>query len=487
MREHDISYPCMPNGPVEDTKAGRRCVFCGYLNPDRVHLATHAFNQCRGITGQSKRYTRKVNLINHLQEIHGVEDGQALAKSWRETKRKRSHGCGFCVYCCASLAELTTHIDNEHWKRHANREQWQPATVLLSLLSQPEVHSAWTRCLNSHKVPKDVACTWDQHLITDLQYSLEQRTEDAEILAHRAFRQSSYYQACSDKFEDPIESKHTDSTSNGGWLPLVPQVSPQHPIAEVDYDPSHYGFSSRLSSLPWPSNDAKDYMRCDPKSNDYTDYQSIVSDARYASFHAPTMPSIQHSNASNHEFSSESHSQTQGINTGSDPHWSTPDSTLPLEDNSFSYSTPGPIIDSKSQYFPSQSQSRHHGLDWHDSFDHFIISSGQPDAASTNFSPEPTTQYGRYQNVIPEVKQVLSHVRHNSIPLAPGVPDRRTSPFSASVHKRKHSDSSTLGPDARRETDSDIDIHTGQRAMYRHHDDHLSGRRRRGRNAEYHS
>ena len=105
MREHEkheTIYTCMPDGPVRYTEAGAVCYFCGASNPNEFHLATHSVSECYGQYAKRQRYTRKVNLQNHIKAVHNTSEdhASALATVW--------------VDAIADLAFETSSCDFDH-------------------------------------------------------------------------------------------------------------------------------------------------------------------------------------------------------------------------------------------------------------------------------------------------------------------------------------------------------------------------------------
>ena len=185
--QHEKGYACMPNGPIEITRSGRHCAFCGLSNPDQKHLDTHATVLCVRASTRDRRYTRRFQLVKHL-EVHGIFNGTGLADSWRIHLKKRYYSCGFCVALFLSNGDRLNHIDVCHFRRFQLIDQWNPNVVIRGLLLQPAVLECW-----KEKTIYDIRSanlTWDPHVIASLQPRLEMSEEPAENLAADALYQS---------------------------------------------------------------------------------------------------------------------------------------------------------------------------------------------------------------------------------------------------------------------------------------------------------
>ncbi|KAL2042575.1 hypothetical protein N7G274_004334 [Stereocaulon virgatum] len=239
MREHEIIYPCMPNGPVRETETGPRCCFCDLTCPDHEHLDTHSISRCYGGCKDAQKYSRRVNLIKHIEDIHHTSNAiaSALADEWQNShKRKRKFfSCGFCVTIFSTLRDQNSHIDKEHWSQHQDRRAWDTTKVILGLLRQPGVRESWQELLTKSDIRSDSELwpRWDPTTSEALQLNLEIRQGSAQALAQLAFKTSSYYQSrqvvptpeiasqrCSKDFE--IE-RNTSASQNADISMQVPR------------------------------------------------------------------------------------------------------------------------------------------------------------------------------------------------------------------------------------------------------------------------
>ena len=201
MREHETIYTCMPYGPVRPTEAGGECYFCGASNPNETHLATHDVSKCYGQS--AKRYTRKINMHNHIKDIHKASEdhASALAKAWVDPHRnkRKFFSCGFCICCFPTLVKKSNHIDLEHWRKHQELNAWDNDKVILGLLLQPGVKEEWHQRLMSAGIDPQFdplfnpAPHWDRSVVEQLQLQLEIGEGPPSSLAGLAFETSSYY------------------------------------------------------------------------------------------------------------------------------------------------------------------------------------------------------------------------------------------------------------------------------------------------------
>ena len=184
MKEHETVYPCKANDPRDITNDIDTCRLCNIISPDQAHLDSHNINLC---AGKPRRYTRKINLVKHL-ELHGVHQGSDLADKWRVTLEKRFYSCGFCVASFTTISEQLLHVDN-HFKDQEDICNWDFTKVIKGLLLQPGVSQSWHAFSAAYE---SSAFSWDQSLNRDLQLRLELSEESPSSLALAAFNDSMY-------------------------------------------------------------------------------------------------------------------------------------------------------------------------------------------------------------------------------------------------------------------------------------------------------
>ena len=221
MREHETIYTCMPDGPVKPTEAGAECYFCGASNPNETHLATHEVSKCYGQS--AKRYTRKINMHNHIRDIHKTSEdhASALAKAWVDphTIKRKFFSCGFCICCFPTLVKKSNHIDLEHWRQHQELNAWDNDKVILGLLLQPGVKEEWHQRLMSAGIDPQFdprfnpAPHWDPSVVEQVQLQLEIGEDPPASLAGLAFETSSYYSTYQNKVSN---GNLTFQPCNGG-------------------------------------------------------------------------------------------------------------------------------------------------------------------------------------------------------------------------------------------------------------------------------
>ena len=202
MREHETEYTCMPDGPVKSTEASKECYFCGAPDPNQTHLATHSVSKCSGQYAKRQSYTRRVNLSNHIRDVHKTSEDHAfaLAKAWGDShKNKRKFfSCGFCISGFPTLVGKSNHIDTEHWRQHQDLKEWDNNKVILGLLLQPGVEQEWHRLLMSAGIDPgfdplfNPAPQWALSVVENVQLQLEIGEDPPAALAELAFETSSY-------------------------------------------------------------------------------------------------------------------------------------------------------------------------------------------------------------------------------------------------------------------------------------------------------
>ena len=173
MKEHETFYPCMPAGPVEDTADGRKCAFCGLLNPNRDHLAEHHVTICYSSSKTPARKSRKSLMVSHLAQHHVFDEAAwDLAERWKCERKRRAFSCGFCVKTFTSIMDQLNHIDNEHYKYGQDKSSWDISTVIKGLLHQTKVRKFWERVLESKQL-EEINFRWDSPAAESLQTELE--------------------------------------------------------------------------------------------------------------------------------------------------------------------------------------------------------------------------------------------------------------------------------------------------------------------------
>ena len=187
MREHYTTYYCVPPDSIKHTKDGPICIFCGVLNPDPRHLNTHNDHRC-----VNKKYTRKENLIAHLEDKHGMRNGSVLAKQSKYTVDQKYFACGFCVFCCNSLNELVNHIDARHYRNSEHICDWEDDNVIRGLLSQPVVDEYWRSVRAADPHLQQSWFMWDPTHAKQLRHRLEMSREPAHILFQAVIEKSNY-------------------------------------------------------------------------------------------------------------------------------------------------------------------------------------------------------------------------------------------------------------------------------------------------------
>ena len=227
MKEHETSFCCMPNGPIEHTAEGTRCAFCGFRNPDRSHCDAHRAFPCANKSLDVRSYTRKPHFISHL-ETHHYSDIDRLAKLWKVTIEKKHFACGFCISHFHSLIEQLNHIDTFHYKRSQHVRDWDSNHVIRGLLLQPDVAKSWRGILASHPAVKESLLRWDPSVIKELQYRLEMGNDPPETLAKIAFDQTTHSMSLKVEYEtvNSIQLSLLDGVTEPQQVPMTQATAP---------------------------------------------------------------------------------------------------------------------------------------------------------------------------------------------------------------------------------------------------------------------
>ncbi len=183
----------MPFGAVEDTGSGPECAFCGIHDPDQSHLLKHNAIPCPGAGRKPLTLSRRSNLVKHLT-LHKIfgEAAFALAGKWRYDSGKKAFSCGFCIKLFSTLADRSSHIDNEHWKNGQDMSGWSLTKVIKGLLLQPRLREIWQGCITSNPSLHESSFRWDLPRAEGLQSKLELGEDSPIDLANLAYGLSNY-------------------------------------------------------------------------------------------------------------------------------------------------------------------------------------------------------------------------------------------------------------------------------------------------------
>ena len=215
MKEHETCYPC---------------ILCGNSST----------------LGKDKKFTRKSNLVNHLQENHSIsaKPALALADQWKRTEPKKAYACGFCVKYFGTLQEQMNHIDNLHYKHSQDMTEWDHNNVILGLLSQPDVKIAWQKQLASNR-PLISGCTWPYPVVADLQTMLEMCQDSPDALAAEAWESTEQHRKLAEENQststlDPMDQ---DMATDHPF----PMAQPQYEAAQ-DFTPASSYYNGMQSA-----------------------------------------------------------------------------------------------------------------------------------------------------------------------------------------------------------------------------------------------
>ena len=221
MKEHETCYPC---------------ILCG--NPSTL--------------GKDKKFTRKSNLVNHLQDSHNVSDKQSAlssAEQWKRTEPKKAYACGFCAKYSGTLQDQMNHIDNLHFKHSQDMTEWDHNNVIKGLLSQPDLKVAWQKQLAAN-LPSIKDCTWPSSVVADVQTMLEMCQDSPDALAAEALKLTDQYRRLAEETQststlDPMDQ---DMATDHSFAMAQPQYQAAQEITPTS---SYYnGMQPSNNSYP---------------------------------------------------------------------------------------------------------------------------------------------------------------------------------------------------------------------------------------------
>ena len=483
MGEHEIIYPCMPDGPVRDTEDGPRCCFCDLPYPEHEHFDTHSISRCHGGFKDAQKYSRRGNLIRHIEDIHRTSNAfaSALADEWRNShkRKRRFFSCGFCVTIFFTLRDQLSHIDKEHWRQHQDVRAWDTTKVILGLLLQTGVSESWQELLARHDIRSDSDPWphWDPTTSEDLQLNLEISQGSALALAELAFNRSSYYQSrqmaltpgiasqrCSEDFE--IE-RNTSASQNAGISMQVPRFRSASQ-RESSSEFNHFPIDQSSVGL---YRDTAGRLRPDLLSSQYDSLHPI--------------------NATSKTFS------TENRNEGADYYSGNPTGQLELTPSAIGNvvnlwnTQAGPWT----PFTPIERQFNEDGASYQPLFGEVA-----PGNYGSTYSPTPLgfpPETDAYQSgaqvqsdgILSTRSMHISPVSTNNVlpTMTVHAPVRKRSPRLVVRPKRKLSGSTLEDYQSEQQTERDFMIDTGNDSQYRYSDDHVRSRRRIASDCAYHT
>ena len=148
----------------------------------KEHETLYPCNVCAA-SGKTRSYTRKINLLRHL-ETHGFSNdaSSTLADTWKKSLEKKYFGCGFCVFLCTSLTGQLSHIDSEHFRNFRSIGEWDTNKVIRGLLMQPDL-SLIVQKLLGQPFGTSENLSWHASISHELQLRLQESNEATEDLA----------------------------------------------------------------------------------------------------------------------------------------------------------------------------------------------------------------------------------------------------------------------------------------------------------------
>lgn len=146
---------CMPDGSavLDDS-----CMLCGKRSPDDAHLKKHNIQKCLGNPIETRKFSRKDHLKQHIDLVHCKSQGEVpsdnkgrqntmLSRWFREADPKAldlsALWCGFCCKILPSWKDRLDHISNhfqqDNFGKHTQRPTWNTMTWKCRELSHPYV------------------------------------------------------------------------------------------------------------------------------------------------------------------------------------------------------------------------------------------------------------------------------------------------------------------------------------------------------------
>ena len=201
-------------------------------------------------SGKAKSYSRKHNLVEHLEKIHNFPNNVASdsADTWKKTSPKIYLSCGFCISLFTSIQDQLNHIDNEHFKNMQTIGEWDINKVVQGLLTRRDVSLIWQTFLQE-TYPASQEPIWDPVVAEELQSQLERSSEKATDLAKLAitsvkWRGSLHKSSHSiRRLTSPYEWGQSHSPFLEHQTSLIPPALPDRMSPEWSTD--------NANSLPW--------------------------------------------------------------------------------------------------------------------------------------------------------------------------------------------------------------------------------------------
>lgn len=180
----------------------------------------------------SKSFTckRRDIMVNHLYKSHGIVEahhGRDLADRWRHTVKKQAWSCGFCISTFLTFQDRLKHVDIEHFRKHQSIHEWDLNKVILGLLQQPRMETAWktrTALLPPWVDPENLA--WDKATAKDLRVTLEIGPTDdhhANTLADAAYSASNRNDGSWPLIGTTHANRSSHATAQASFLPSLDQ------------------------------------------------------------------------------------------------------------------------------------------------------------------------------------------------------------------------------------------------------------------------
>ncbi|KAJ3524607.1 hypothetical protein NM208_g11994 [Fusarium decemcellulare] len=116
-------WVCSPEGPRSLKDDDMRCVFCGLIDPDDVHIESHNYSACRNRPVQERTFNRKDHLNQHLRLVHNVKFAEWPMRQWKAPSPAIRSRCGFCNLVMETWTDRVHHLA-DHFKAGKTMADW---------------------------------------------------------------------------------------------------------------------------------------------------------------------------------------------------------------------------------------------------------------------------------------------------------------------------------------------------------------------------
>lgn len=100
------------------------CVFCGKVDPDKLHTEGHNHTSCQERSLDERTFYRKDHLRQHLKLVHNAKYLQWSMDAWKVPTPDIRSRCGFCGHALPSWSSRVDHLA-EHFKTGSDMRAWK--------------------------------------------------------------------------------------------------------------------------------------------------------------------------------------------------------------------------------------------------------------------------------------------------------------------------------------------------------------------------